>query len=171
MLAEIAVERGLSVFHTSQGAFCAGRKGLVTPHSPQSISLQMGQVLSAIPPSSQKSNVAPVCDSSHSPAALSPDRQACSNQITAGLGCRCCSTNAPLQEAKPPSFSLSPFSVPPEAVPPLLSHFISCGGTWTWVSSCSFPLPAPPFGFPLSSHARYCSHQGGDDQNIIPCTF
>lgn len=64
MLAKIAIGRGLSVFHTSQGAFCTGRKGLVTPRSPPSISLQMGHALSVIPASSQKSSVAPACNSS-----------------------------------------------------------------------------------------------------------
>lgn len=150
----------MPLFHMSQNAFCAGRKGLLMSHSPQSIVLQMGKVLSAIPPSSQKSSVAPACDSTDSSAALSPACQACRNQITTGSGCRCYSTNAPLQEPKLSSFSLSPLSVPPEVVPPLLSHFISCGGAWMWVSSCSFPLPAPPVGFPLSTHAPYCSHQG-----------
>lgn len=144
----------------SQSAFCTRRQVLLT--SPQSILLQMGQVLSAILPSSQKSSVTPACNSTDSPGALSPPTRS-TEPNNHRLRCRHSGTNGPLQEPKPPSSSLPPFSVPPEALPTLLSHFISCGGVWMWVSSCSFPLPAPPVCFPLSSHACYCSHQGGDD--------
>lgn len=105
-----------------------------------------------------KLNVAPACDCIDSPAALSPACQACRKQITSGSGCRCFSTNAPLQKTLLP-FPFHPSVCLQRQSPPLLSHFVWRGRAWLWVSSCSFPLPAPPVAFPLSSHACYCSHQ------------